>query len=293
MKNITYTIVFMLLPIPAHAQSFPEDSAFFEPDFKVRRAGANTGLFNAQVTSNLETGNGSSGSVSWSLGAGGFVQARASLPLILTADAQLASFTEITGNSLVFGREITTDVSVLGGGSPGNLLQNTLNDVLGVSVIYDWQAQASVTGLNIAPDQLYRVDFRVTSGAGLPVGLLEKATFGITTDGILGASGESAETLDVLGLLTLGSGSSTGDFSFLFRSTGAAEINQLDFSFDAGSTVGVNALGGAAGNQNFLTYSGFTVTQVPEPTSSILACCGLSIFLMRRKRRESVASLLQ
>lgn len=284
MKNATYAIMFIFLPISVYGQSFPTNSDFYAPDFRVRRAGADSGLFSAQVTTGLETGNGTSGAVSWNLGAGGFVQARASIPLALTVDAQLASFAEITGDSLVFGREITTDAQVLGILDAGSLLQNTLNQVLGASVIYDWQAQASVTGLTIAPDQLYRVGFSVTPGAGLPVGLLENATFGITTAGIEGSSGESALTLDVLELLALESGRSTGDFSFLFRSTEAVDINQLDFTFNAGSTVGVNALGGTAGNQNFLTYSGFNVTQVPELSSGALAGFGLSILLMRRKR---------
>ncbi|MEP2775446.1 MAG: hypothetical protein ABJQ29_09630 [Luteolibacter sp.] len=284
MKTIAYAVTAVLLPMSAIGQTTIETPGFYEPDFKVRRAGAENGLFVAQINNILESGSGTSGSISWNLGAGGFVQARTEVPLALEVDAQLASFTQLTDDTLVFGREITTEANVLGVISAGNLLQNTLNSVLGMSVVYNWQAQASVTGLTIVPDQLYRVDFTVTSGSGLPVGVLESAKFGITTAGVTGASGESAQALDVLGLLTLGSDSSTGDFSFLFKSTELVNIDQLDFSFAAGSTVGVNALGSTEGNQNFLTYSGFKVTQIPEPSLGILGCIGIALFAMRRRK---------
>ena len=197
-------------------------------------------------------------------------------------DVQLASYTQTTGDSLVFGREITTDVQVLGIGNVSSQLQGLVNDVAGASVLYNWQSNAAITGLAIAPGQLYQVDFKVTSGAGLPLNVLNSSTFGITTAGVTGASNESAELLNVLGLLSIGSGSSTGDFSFVFKSDAA--LSQLDFAFAASTGVGVSALGGTAGNQNVLTFSDFTVSPVPEPSVALMSgLAGIMLIFRRRK----------
>lgn len=278
----------VFLPVCISAQEIINSSAFYEPDFKVRRFGATSGLLNLSVTNVPVSDTMVAPGISWTHAAGGHAQVRTNItaPIIGTVlanlDAQLAAYTQTTGDSLVFGREITTDVQLRGVVDPSLALQGLVNDLAGASVIYDWQAQASVTGLAIAPDQLYEASFSVTSGAGLPVGLLESSSFGITTANVTGALGENLQVLDLLSLLSIGSGSSTGEYSFLFKSDQA--LNQLDFDFSATTGVGVTALGGTNGNQNVLTFSGFSVSPVPEP--SIFGFAGLLVIvggLIRRR----------
>lgn len=264
MKTITTISMATLLPSILAAQDIIGSQDFFDPDFRARRAGA-SGIINLVVNNNLvEAGPQTAGDSTWTHRAGGFAQAG----VILVGDVELAAYTETTGDSLVFGREITAN-GVIG------LLESALNEVTGASVLYSWESDASISGLTIAPDQLYRVDFTVSSGAGLPVDLLTAATFGITTDGITGAANQSSELLDLLEVVSIGSDASTGDFSFLFKSSQA--LDTLDFNFAATTGVGVSLLGGTDANQNVLTYSGFSVTQIPEPGSALLlgvfACC--------------------
>lgn len=288
MKFLLVSTVSVLLPFAATAQNIINSSAFYDPDFKVRRDGATSGLLNLTVTNAPVTDTLASGGRSWTHSAGGFAQVRTNLtvPIIGTVlanlDAQLAAYTQTTGDTLVFGREITTDAEILEIVDAGPALEGLVNDLAGASVLYDWQAQTSVTGLAIVPDQLYRVDFTVTSGAGLPVNVLDSSTFGITSAGVTGASNESAELLDLLGLLSIGNNSSTGDFSFEFKSSQA--LSQLDFEFEATTGVGVTALGGTAANQNVLTFSNFNVTAVPEPSVSLLAGI-FAVALMSRRRK--------
>lgn len=276
------------IPMCMSAQEIINSSAFYEPDFKVRRFGATGGLLSLSVTNSPVSDTMGVPGVSWTHSAGGHAQVRSNLtvPIVGTVlanlDAQLAAYTETTGDTLVFGREITTDVELLGIVDPSLALEGLVNDVAGASVLYDWQAQATVSGLAIAPDQLYEATFSVTSGAGLPVGLLESSSFGITTASVTGASGESLQTLDLLGLLSIGSGSSTGDYSFLFKSDQA--LSELDFDFSATTGVGVSALGGTSGNQNVLTFSGFSVSPVPEP--SVVAFAGIFAIAAGLRRRR-------
>lgn len=269
-----------LLPMFISAQEIISSSGFYEPDFKVRRFGATSGLLNLTVTNTPVNNTMGMGGVTWNHMAGGHAQVRSEITLLGTTlanlDAQLAAYTETIGDSLVFGREITTEAQLFGIVDAGPALEGLVNELAGASVLYDWQAQASVTGLAIVPDQLYEARFSVTSGAGLPVGLLESSSFGITSANVTGALGESLQLLDLLSVLSIGSGSSTGDYSFLFKSQ--QSLNQLDFEFAATSGVAVSALGGTAGNQNVLTFSGFNVTPVPEPSligfASVLVIAG-------------------
>ncbi|RYD28166.1 MAG: PEP-CTERM sorting domain-containing protein, partial [Verrucomicrobiaceae bacterium] len=244
-----------------------------QPDFTARRPGT-VGLIDLEVNNTVfRPASQSSGNVTWSHGAGGFAQAG----VVLVGDVQLAAFAETTGDTLVFGRELTTS-GVLG------LLQPALNAVVGANVLSTWSSQATVSGLTVLPGQVYEARFNVSSGPNLPVDLLESLTFGITNPEVDGALGGGAQTLDVLGLLTLGDASSTGDYVFQF--TSSAALSSLTFSFDAESAVSLGLLGGAAGNQNVLTFSGFEVVAVPEPGSIALGgIAGIALFL-RRKRRE-------
>ena len=269
------------------AQTIIESNSFFDPDFKVRRNGANSGILNLSVNNTPFSQTSTPGTHVWTHSAGGHAQVRTQLTALgiplANLDAQLAATTQTTGNSLVFGREITTTAQILGGIiDVGDELEGLTNQVAGASVLYNWNSTATISGLAIVPDQLYRVNFTVTSGAGLPVDVLDAATFGITTAGISGASNQSSQLLNLLDILSVGNNSSTGNFSFLFKSN--QNRSALDFNFAATTGVGVNLLGGTANNQNVLTFSGFQVTAIPEP-GTIAMGSGMICFLAFRRQR--------
>ncbi|MES2438271.1 MAG: hypothetical protein V4584_04370 [Verrucomicrobiota bacterium] len=281
-RQLLATLI-LLTPATLIAQTIIDSDSFFDPDFKIRRNGETSGLLSITVTNAPVSAPGTSGNMSWNHSAGGHAQVRTSILGVANLDAQLAAYTSTAGNSLVFGREITTQADFLFGAvDVSSNLAGLTNQVAGASVLYDWNSTATVSGLAIVPDQLYRVDFTVTSGAGLPVNLLDSATFGITTAGITGASNESATLLNLLGVLSIGSNSSTGDYSFIFKSD--QNRSALSFNFAADTGVGVSLLGGTANNQNVLTFSGFSVTPIPEPGSVALCGVFLGMFTFRRRR---------
>jgi len=264
-------------------QTIIDSNSFFDPDFKVRRFGATSGTVNLSVNNTSISQTSAPGTYQWTHSAGGHVQARTFIPVVANLDVQLAAYTRTRNDSLVFGREFTSTAQLLGGiVDVGDEVEGLVNQVAGASVLYKWDSTATVSGLAIVPDQLYRVDFSVTSGSGLPANILNAATFGITTSGITGASNQSAQLLNVLDLLTIGSDSSTGNFSFLFKSD--QNLSALDFNFAATSGVGVKLLGGTLGNQNVLTFSGFQVAAVPEPGTATM-CGGMLCFLAFRRSR--------
>lgn len=250
-----------------------QSSEFFDPDFKVRRPSAG-GILSLTVDNNLfpvePVPTQTSGNITWGHQAGGHVEVGTIL-----ASVDLAAFTETTGDSLVFGRELNTS------GLLGNL-EPLLDDVAGASVLYSWNSNATVTGLTIVPDQLYQVSFTVTSGAGLPVDVLADATFGITTEGVTGASNESAALLDLLGIISTGASSDTGEFTFTFQSD--QNLSSLDFNFMASTGLGADLLGGVDENENVLTFSGFNVEAIPEPSSAVLSGVFVGLLALRRRR---------
>lgn len=287
MKTCLLFFLAVVTPTTAIAQTLIDTGLFFDPDFSVRRYGATSGVLSLSVNNSPANGSASGANHSWTHSAGGHAQVRTQLTVIVplaNLDAQLAAYTRTSGDSLIFGREITTDAQLLGVVDVGPTLDNMVNQVAGASVVYNWQSSSTVSGLAIVPDQLYQVDFSVTSGSGLPVDVLQSASFGITTAGISGASDESAAQLNLLDIISTGNDPSTGDFSFIFKSN--QNRSSLDFSFAASTGVGVSLLGGTAANQNVLTFSGFQVTAVPEPGS--LTLCGLFVGLitLRRKRNS-------
>ncbi len=283
MKTTLLLTLAAVAPSALVAQTVINSDSFFDPNFNIRRNGS--GSFIAlTVTNTPVSGTQSNATNSWTHSAGGHAQVRVAVPLVANLDAQLAAYTRTTGETLVFGREITTDVEVLGIGDTTGTLQGMVNQVAGASVLYNWESDASISGLAIAPNQLYRVDFNVTSGSGLPVDLLDSSTFGITTPGITGANGSDTSTLlNLLDLVTLGSGSDSENVSFFFTSDQAR--TSLDFNFAASTGVGVSLLGGTAPNQNVLTFSGFSVTAVPEPSSIALCGAFISVLGLRRRRQ--------
>lgn len=283
MKTTLLLALVTMAPSALVAQTIINSDSFFDPNFNIRRNGS-ASFVALTVTNTAVSGTQSNATNSWTHSAGGHAQVRVAVPLLANIDAQLAAYTRTTGDTLVFGREITTDVEVLGGGNVGPTLQGLVNQVAGASVIYDWDSDATISGLAIAPNQLYRVDFTVQSASGLPVNLLSSSTFGITSAGISGANNNDTSTLlNLLGLITVGSGADSENVSFYFTSDQAR--TSLDFNFAATSGVGVSLLGGTALNQNVLSFSGFSVTAVPEPSS--LALCGafVSVLGLRRRRQ--------
>ncbi|RYD49234.1 MAG: hypothetical protein EOP85_02015 [Verrucomicrobiaceae bacterium] len=282
--NLLLLTAAIMAPSALVAQSVINSDSFFDPNFNIRRNGVTTGALALSINNAPVSGTQANATNSWTHSAGGHAQVRAALALA-NLDVQLAAYTRTTGDSLVFGREITTQAELLGIIDVGPTLQGLVNQVAGASVLYNWEASSTISGLAIVPDQLYRVDFNVTSGGGLPVDLLSSSSFGITSAGISGANGSNTSTLlNLLDLITVGPGSDTENVSFFFTSDQAR--SSLSFDFAATTGVGVSLLGGTASNQNVLTFSGFQVTAVPEPSS--LALCGafVSLIAFRRRRHE-------
>ncbi|MBK1881289.1 hypothetical protein JIN85_02615 [Luteolibacter pohnpeiensis] len=258
------------LPAVSLGQTLIEAPDFYNPDFRARRPGS-SGVIALTVNNAVYTQSQSSGDVSWTHGAGGFAEVDTGL-----AGVELAAYTETTGDQLVFGRELTTS-------GLASALGPLLTSVVGASVLSTWSSQAVVSNLAIVPDQLYEVHFNVASGDGLPVGLLDTLTFGITNPEISGGGGSSAELLDLLGLLSIGTSASDSDYTFQFTSSQA--LDSLTFSFDATSLVSLGLLGTASGNQDVLTFSGFEVVAVPEPGTISLAAVGALLLLKRSRSR--------
>jgi hypothetical protein len=277
MKTIAVGCALIALPSLALSQTIINSTEFFAPAFKARRPG-NGGILTLNVdptlysvTSTPSTGE----NVAWSHGATGFAE----VGVGALGNVQLAAFTETTGNSLVFGRELTTR-SILG------VLENVdslVGQVVQANVLSTWSSQANVTGLNILQGQVYEARFNLSYGAGLPLDFLENIRFGITNEGISDVSQSGALLVDILGLVSIGDTPDSGSYAFQFTSD--ADRDSLEFSFDAKSKASLGLLGGAEGNRNVLTFSGFEVVAVPEPSSFALASLAGTALLLRRKRR--------
>lgn len=269
------------------AQTIIDSDSFFDPEFRIHRNGLENGFFNLSVTNVLESGSSTNATTHWVHSAGGHAQVRSDVPEdnpAVEVDIELAAYTETINGSLVFGRSFSTDVVYDAGFvDVSSEIDDLTDQVLGASIVYNWTATSNVWGLNLAPEQIYLVTFDVTSGAGLPADFLSSATFGITTDGVTGGNNESALSLDLLNLLSPGTNSSTGQFGFYFYSEDP--LTALDFSFAASSGLGVSGLGGTAPDQNVLTFSGFQVVAVPEPSGISLCGLFLGMVAFRRTRR--------
>ena len=248
-----------------------DSGTFFAPSFRASHADA-AGFVIPNVDPNPTTVNQAVPSdVTWRHTATGYVGVS-----VLLAEAHLRSYTETTGDRLVFGRSV--DVDLLGGS-----LNDVLDPLLGATVVSSWASRVVVTDLDIDADKLYRVTFNVTASGGLPLGLLQDASFGISSPGVTGASNQSATTLSVLGLVTIGSPtSSNGQFEFIFKS--ATDRTDLTFDFAADAALQLSLLGGAEGNREILAFSGIQVVPVPEPSACFLGVASTGFLLVRRRR---------
>lgn len=296
------TLAFMALatlPSAVNAQNLINSGTFFDPALTVREAGASSGLLNVIATNvPATTTNGS-----WTGGAGGLIQTRTELSgnslggvaalllgntSVLLVDAQLYAETSTTGNSLVFRRNIHTDVNILVGTEVLNQLglnlnaiaASTVNTLVAANAVYNWSASKNVS-VPILAGQLYQVSFDVTAAAGLPAGVIERLTFGINNGSVTGAGNEAATLLNVLGILDIGSGEDTGRFEFIFKSS--SDLSSLDFVFAADSVVGANLLGGT-GARDYLSFNNMAVVAIPEPAAAGLAGIGMLLGIFRRRR---------
>ncbi|WP_050029078.1 PEP-CTERM sorting domain-containing protein [Verrucomicrobium sp. BvORR034] len=269
----------------ASAQSIINPSDFYDPDYTARRPGDPSILLSLTVENALYNpalgGAETDGNVNWDHQAGGFAQIGANVGLA-SVDVQLATFTQTTGNSLVFGRELVTTINdPLGVGALLNPTINALtNSVLGASLISQWDTTATVTGLSLGANTAYTIGFTIDRGAGIDLDALSTARFRLYNNGVLLTDINSSNTLNLLDLLQLGNDLTNFEFTFFTP----VALDQLEFRFDATAVADVDALGGISGNQTVMEFTNFAVTPVPEPGS--LTLMGLGIyFLVRRRNR--------
>lgn len=263
---------------PVQAQSLVTDSAFFDPDFEARRPG--TGLvLSLQVDTTFYTPSAeSAGNTTWEHSAAGLVQFGVDAFPFGTVDAQLAAYTQTTGNSLVFGRELEISTSGLLG-NLGPAIATATNQVLGASVLNAWASTADVTGLSLTQGQNYLVSFDVASGAGIDLNALSAANFTLLNGGNPIQDINTNLNANILNVLQLGGGLGTIEFEF----QAANAFTDLSFQFDASTVADANLLGTISGNQTVLEFSNFSLTPVPEPGSLFLASLGMFILLRRRR----------
>lgn len=283
--NLLIPVAMCLATGPLLAQSISGTENFFGDSIKVRRPGSPTLLLNLEARNDLysPTNPQVTANKQWSFSAGGHIQVGANVLELVNVDAQLASYTSSANGDLVFGREIVTTIASNPLGLDlGPSVQGLLNQIIGASVGYQWQADGVISGLSIAANQQYRVSFDMACAAGLPVQLLQSSNFGITTAGVTSTTGGSATLLNLLDVVTLGDEADTGTFEFVFTSNQA--LNELNFRFAAQSLGNIHALGGTASNQEVLRFSNFEVVPVPEPSSLALSGLAVGAAMFRRRR---------
>ncbi|GHC65916.1 hypothetical protein [Roseibacillus persicicus] len=216
-----------------------------------------------------------SGTTTWTHSLSGFSQVRTSLGIATLVDVQLAPYTQMDGNSLSFGREITTEVLVA-----GSSLTDPLNTLAGSSVLQSWNSTAAVAA-DITAGQTYRISFDVDTLSGIPVDLFSTSTAQFTGNGLQNSAGGLLSAIDLLGLITVG-GASTDTITF--ETVATQDLTSVGFNFAASAVADVSALGGTAANQNLISFSNFTVTPVPEPSAAFLSLAA-SLLLVSKRRR--------
>ena len=267
----------LLTATSSMAQSLISDTEFFDPDFKARRPGIGAPVAVEVDTFLYSVGPQAAGNVSWIHQAGGLVHSG----ILDVVDVQLAAYTQTINNSLIFGREL--GVIFVGDEEP---ITGLLSSVIGESAINSWDAAATVTGLNLLGGQTYNVSFNVDLGGGLNISALTSTNFRILNNGVALSDTSSSQILDLLGILTLGSGSALAQFEFV----APTDLSALTFEFTAATIEDVSLLGGITDNQNVITFTGFNLAPgpVPEPGSALLILM-TGIFLLVYKRRISDA----
>lgn len=278
--SLAFTLV-LASSAAVQAQSLISSADFFDPDFTARRPGSASFLSLSVNQSFYTPSSQTDGNVTWTHSAGGLVQVGTDLG-IASADIQLAAYTQTIGNSLVFGRQLDVTTGGLLGALGGTVTTLT-NQALGASAVNSWNARSDVANLNLSEGVLYSASFDVTTGAGINLSALSNASFTLLNGASPIQSIDSTLTLDLLDLLTVGSGATSVNFEFY----APAGLDDLSFNFAASTVANVSLLGTVTDNQTVMTISNFNLAPVPEPGSLALASVGF-IMLLRRRRRCGV-----
>jgi len=241
---------------------------FFQPPLNVQHE-RTLGLLQIDNSANVDDA--TSGNVTWTNSAGGY----AGVGVGELVGVHLYAYTETTGNSLVFGR----DLEILGVAA---LLQNELNSVVGASVLSSWGATADVTGLNILAGQLYQVTFDISTGAGLPATILSNASFDVTSSGVTSFGGGSGGLLNLLNVVSIGTSPDSDQGILTFISD--TNRSDLQFQFSANSALSLGLLGNIDGNRNIMTFSNIQVQAIPEPSALALSALAAGGVILRRRR---------
>ena len=264
-----FVIPLLLVGVACVSQGQNLNSAtFFSPSLHTQHSHVALG---ALVDTAMVSRSTAPGTVTWTNAAGGY----SGIGVAGVGGVHLSAYTDTTGNSLVFGRSLEVTGAL-------NLLQGTLNTVLGTNLLSSWSATSNVTGLNIMAGQLYEATFDVSSGPGLPVGLLSSASFDVTSSGVTSFGEGSAGILNVLNVVSVGDvpSSKLGKLQFV----SSTNRSDLQFQFLANSALSLGLLGGAQGNSNVLSFSNFQVKAIPEPSALMLSAVAVGGLLLRRKR---------
>lgn len=259
---------------------------FFDPDGSYKQIGTpstsgaiirtDLGSFiGMETVSTYSSGSQTAGSVSWQHENSGFLQVSTGAGLNL-ADAQLRSFTSISGDTLTFGRE--TELS--GSGDLSALLTTVVNTLAGASPLQTWNSTATVNA-DIGAGQTYEISFNVNTASGIPVDLLSSAAFDLVGAGLEDNAGDTFSSVNLADLITLGEGDS-GVVTYQFVAT--QSLTQIGFNFAGSAVLDTSLLGNTSENKNFISYSGFSVTPVPEPAgASLLIVAGVAGLIRRRR----------
>ena len=252
-----------------------DPTTFFQPPLRVQHAHIALGvdLLNNDLVEDDATYSNAGKNVTWTLGATGY----SGVGLSVIAGVHLNAFTQTTGNSLVFGREL----DIVGVIAPLQLDQ-TLASVTGANLPVSWSATADLTGLNIQANQLYQVTFDISAGPSIPVELLGDMEFNVTSQNVTSFGGGADGLLNLANVISIGNGVRNGQASLLFSSS--TSRSDLQFQFDASTLVGLGLLGDVEGNQNVLTFSNIQVQAVPEPSVLAFSALAAGGVVLRRRR---------
>lgn len=231
--------------------------------------------FLAVAVTNNDPGFGSAGP--WSMTAAGMVQTRLEALGLVVTDVGSRALTSVDAGtqSLSFGLDNWADVGSL-----------NLGDLLGAGVAMSWQAELSFAGFQWDSPS-YELDFALTAPAGLLSNVADASdTLQVSIldgNGNLVSSLGGSDLVNLLGI-TLGDPVDNGPLNYVF-SGDAAEADGITIRFETSSLVNTSLLGIGS---NVATFSGMSLTAVPEPGVPMLA--GLAVFALATRRRRGGGS---
>ena len=271
MNNKIHCAILVAISQTSHATV--TSSEFFSPELLVKPV-IGSGSGQSEEDSTGTTADGSVRPVDWSHTASGQTWANVGLLGEPVAEVQLAAFAETRGDALVFGREQTVNLL-------GIPLGNPVSSLVTTGLTNSWQSTATVN-LSLVANETYLLELLVTSPSFVSADLLSTATVGISGGPFTNPDGLALESVDVLSLANIDVISQPASLSLLFTPTSDTDSFSVDFA--AASKIGLDVLGGNGdGTQDVLTFSGFAVTPVPEPSAIGLLGLG-GVFLLKRRR---------